>query len=127
MNGKDIKVEQNTVHLGIKRDSSNRVNTEEKVNLARRAAYALMGAGFHGGDGLTPEICAFMWTSYVVPRLVYGSKVQKLFRTDFEKLEQLQRKCLRQIQGISDRVSNTVTLALLGIPPVECIVQKKNS
>ena len=52
MNGKDIKVEQNTVHLGIKRDISNRVNTEEKVNLARRAAYALMGAGFHGGMGL---------------------------------------------------------------------------
>ena len=60
MNGKDIKVEQNTVHLGIKRDISNRVNIEEKVNLARRTAYSLMGAGFHGGNGLTPEICAFM-------------------------------------------------------------------
>ena len=60
----------------------------------------------------------------MVPRLVYGLEVQKLFRIDFEKLERFQRKCLRQSQGLPDRVSNTVTLALLGIPPVECIVQK---
>ena len=29
MNDKDFTVEQNTVHVGIKRDISNRVNTEE--------------------------------------------------------------------------------------------------
>ena len=124
MNDKDFKVEQNTVHVGIKRDISNRVNTEEKVNLARRAAYALMGAGFHGENGLTPDIGAFMWTSYVVPRLVYGLEVQDLLRTNFGKLEQFQRKCLRQMQGLPDRVFNTVTLALLDEPPVECTVQK---
>ena len=66
------------------------------------------------------------YVPYVVPQLVYGLhvEVEKLLKTDFEKLEQFQRKCLRQIQGLPDRVSNTVTLALFGIPPAECTVHK---
>ena len=46
MSGKDIKIEQSTVHLGIKRDVCNLVDIEEKIKSSRRAAYALMGAGF---------------------------------------------------------------------------------
>ena len=60
LSGKDLKVEQNTLHLGIKRGISNWVNIAEKVNPARRAAYALTGVGFHGGNRRIPSMCAFM-------------------------------------------------------------------
>ena len=45
---------------------------DEKVNLGRRTAYSLMGAGFHGKSGLKQYIKANMWMKCVVPRLVYG-------------------------------------------------------
>ena len=97
---------------------------EEKVSLARKTAYALMGAGLHAGNGVTKPLCAYMWSTYVVPRLVYGLEVQNLSRTDIESLERFQRKCLRQIQGLPDKTPNCVTLSLMGVPPVETIIHK---
>ena len=40
-----------------------------------------------------------------------------------ETLEKFQRKYLTQIQGLPDNTSNTACLALLGILPVEAIIQ----
>ena len=92
--------------------------------VGRKTAYALMGAGLHSGNGLTKPLCAYLWSTYVIPRVVYGLEVQKLSRTDMESLEKFQRKCLRQIQGLPDKTPNCVTLSLLGIPPVELIIHK---
>ena len=47
-----VTPESNTVHLGIKRDVSGKVNVKEKVTLGRRTAYSLMGAGFLSVNGL---------------------------------------------------------------------------
>ena len=41
-----------TKHLGINRETSQKININEKVNLDRRTAYSLMGAGFHSMNGL---------------------------------------------------------------------------
>ena len=69
-------------------------------------------------------VCAYMWSTYVIPKLTYGLEIQRLAKTDLENLEKFQRKCLRQIQGLPDKCSNSVTLGLLGILPVEHIIQK---
>ena len=41
-----------TKHLGINRETSQKINIDEKVNLGKRTAYSLMGAGFHSMNGL---------------------------------------------------------------------------
>ena len=63
-----------------------------------------------------------MWSTYIVPKLTYGFEVQRLTKTDLGNLEIFQRKSL--IQGLPDKCSKSVTLGLLGILPVECVIQK---
>ena len=113
MGGKRIKFESQCNHLGIFRDIKQKVNIEEKISLGRKTAYALMGTGLHSGNGLTKPLCAYLWSTYVIPRVVYGLEVQKLSRTDMESLEKFQRKCLRQIQGLPDLLCFCSVLCLL--------------
>ena len=108
MGGKRIKFESQCNHLGIFRDIKQKVNIEEKISLRRKTAYASVGAGLLSGNGLTKPL----WSTYVIPRVVYGPEVQKLSRTDVESLEKFQRNCLRQIQGLPDKTPNCVTLSL---------------
>jgi hypothetical protein len=46
-------------HLGIKRDNKSKTGTKEvvadRIQIARRTVYALMGAGLHGLSGLNPR------------------------------------------------------------------------
>ena len=55
MNGKDVEVVDECVHLGIHRDSNTRSGhtktVDERIQSARRCAYSLMGAGLHGQMG----------------------------------------------------------------------------
>ncbi|MCW4345831.1 MAG: reverse transcriptase family protein [Candidatus Thiodiazotropha endolucinida] len=121
---KAIKIEQQSTHLGIFRDTKMKVNIEERISLARKTAYALMGAGLHSGNGMVKPLCAYLWNTYIIPRLIYGLEVQKILKSDLESLERFQRKCLRQIQGLPDKTPNCITLSLLGVPPVETIIHK---
>ena len=67
--GQNVTSESSTVHLGIKRDVSGKVNVEKKGTLGRKTAYSLMGAGFHSVNGLktsqNSHICRplhWVWT-----------------------------------------------------------------
>ena len=73
--GQKVTSESSTVHLGIKRDVSGKVNVEEKVTLGRKTAYSLMGAGFHSVNGLKTSQNSHIWSIIVVPRIVYGLEV----------------------------------------------------
>ena len=66
-----ISNDQST-HLGIHRDISDKPCIEEKITLGRKTAYSLMGAGFHSGNGLKVSLNGFIWSTYVLPRVVYG-------------------------------------------------------
>jgi len=48
----------------------------------------------------------------------------KFSKSDIQKLELLQLKICRQIQGLPDRTANAATYALLGIETVEAAVDK---
>ena len=126
MDGKRIKFESQCNHLGIFRDIKQKVNIEEKISLGRKTMYTLMGAGLHSGKGLKKPLCAYLWSTYVIPRVVHGLEVQKLSKTNVESLEKFQRKCLWKIERLQDKTSNCVTLSLLGIiyTPVEVIIHK---
>ncbi len=103
MCGKLLPNEINTTHLGIQRNTSNSADIENKINLGRRAAYSLMGAGLHCGNGLKQDICARLWNSEIVPRLTFGLEVMNLKNKDINVLEAFQRKSLKQIQGLPDK------------------------
>ncbi|MEW8547950.1 MAG: hypothetical protein AB2693_30965 [Candidatus Thiodiazotropha sp.] len=66
----------------------------------------------------------FMWATFVVPRLLYGMEALMLRKKDVDSLEGFQRQCLRQIQGLPDKTANSISLALLGILPLEAALHK---
>lgn len=88
MNGKPIEVVEECTHLGIRRDSMSRSGhsgtVDERISSARRCAYSLMGAGLHGENGGSPRVSIALWSSYVLPRLLYGLDV--LVLTKFKNL-----------------------------------------
>ena len=109
---------------GIVRNVNGKSDIEQKVNLGRKTAYSLMGAGFHGGGGLKPSQNGHIWSTFVVPRLLYGLESILLSKKDVECLEKFQRKCLKQIQGLPDKTANSISLALLGVLPLNAVVHK---
>ena len=74
----DKKLEnvQSYNYLGLIRESSNKLSNnlpiEDRIKTTRNTAYALMGAGFHGLNGINPEVAMCIWQTYVRPRLLYG-------------------------------------------------------
>ena len=124
MSGEKIPCEECTVHLGITRDIKNKVHIEEKLSLGRKTAYSLMGAGFHSVNGLKTSHNGHLWSTFVVPRVIYGLETLSLMKKDIENLEKFQRKSLRQIQGLPDKTPNCITLALLGVLPLETVIHK---
>ena len=83
-----------------------------------------MEAGFHSVNALKTCLSGHIWTTFVVPRLVYGFEIVSIKKNDIEYLEKIQRKSLQQIQGLPDKTSNSISLAMLGILPLESIIQK---
>ena len=66
----------------------------------------------------------YIWSTFVIPRLLYGLEALSHTEKDIECLERFQRQCLKQIQGLPDKTANTVCLALLGILPLEVVLHK---
>ena len=114
------------VHLGIVRSYSKHANIDERIQLARRAMYGLMGAGMHGRNGLSPQLSYQLWKIYVLPRMLYGLEVTIYTSTDMSKLDKFQRKTLRQLQFLPEKPSpcNQAVYGLLGAKPVEAVVDQ---
>jgi hypothetical protein len=123
--GEAVKKSVTVKHLGVARQDSNHLNIETRLQLGRRTAYSLMGAGMHGRNGLTPSLCIKMWQTYVIPRFTYGLEVLYLLKTDLDTLETLQRKMLKQIQFLPDRTPTVAVYILLGAPPIEALLHKR--
>ena len=119
---KKVDVASSATHLGINRSATQMVDIEGKLSLGRKTAYSLMRAGFHGGGGLKAAKNGHIWSTFVIPRLLYGVECQLLKKKDIESLEKFQRKCLKQLQGLPDNTSSSACLGLLGILPVESVI-----
>ena len=74
-------------------------------SLGRRSAYALMGSGFHGMNGISPAISIHIYRTYVLPRVLYGLEGTILKSKHITKLERFHRKTLRQLQTLPDRTA----------------------
>jgi hypothetical protein len=62
---------------------------------------------------------------HVIPKLIYGLEILPLNKENMEQLEVFHRKCLRHIQSLSDRTSNSAVLLLLGALPIEAEIHKR--
>ena len=117
-------------HLGLIRESnsklSNNLLIEDRIKTARNTAYALTGAGFHGLNGINPEVSVcIIWQTYVRPRLVYGLESINLSKCDIQKLELYQRTLIRQILHLPERVASSAMYILPGQLPVEVEIHKR--
>ena len=59
LNDKEVVPTESLTHLGIDRyvnDQSPDASIDDRLTLGRRSAYALMGSGFHGMNGISPAI-----------------------------------------------------------------------
>ena len=84
-----------------------------------------MGAGQHGLNGVNPAVSISMWQTYVRPRLMYGLESVYLSKSDTSKLELYQRKVLRQILHLPERVASCAIYILSGQLPLEADLHKR--
>ena len=81
-------------HLGIDRHAGSSTSDdfiEARISLARRTAYSLMGTGFHGVNGVSPQYSIPVYMTYVLPRMLYGLDAITLKEKHVKSLEQFHR------------------------------------
>ena len=113
----DNKIEnkKETKHLGLIRIVNNKVSIDDRLKIARRTVYALLGPVFHARQGMAPTVSIKLWKTYVLPRNLYGIEILNYTKGDIEKFEKLQLQVCRQIQGLPNRTANIATYSLQGI------------
>ncbi|KAH3842247.1 hypothetical protein DPMN_115744 [Dreissena polymorpha] len=124
LEGTRISPDTSTTNHGVYRDTKCKVNTKDKIELGRRTAYSLMGAGFSGKSGLKQSVKANLWSTFVVPRMLYALEVLPYSQADLKALEAFQLKTLKQVQHLANGTSNIAALSLLGILPIRAQLHK---
>ena len=112
-------------HLGIARvtnSASPDPVIEDRISLARRTAYSLMGTGFHGNNGISPQYSVRIYMTYVIPRLMHGLEAVTLKSKHITSLESFHRKTIRELQSLPIRTATEAVYLLSGILPLECIL-----
>ena len=115
-----------STHLGIKRSKTDKTTVENTVNenikKARRTAYSLMSAGFHGTNGLDPTTSIHLMKTYIIPILIYGLEVIIPDKKNLEKLEIFQKKMLKQILSLPQNTPDPVPYIISGLIPIEGLI-----
>ena len=100
-------------------------NIEENIKKSRRSAYALLGSGFHGENGLDMETIIHLFKIYILPVLLYGMDLLTPQSLDLEKLEKFQKKMLKQLMSLPTNTPDPAINILTGILPVEAQIHLK--
>ena len=107
-------------HLGLVwKEGCITPNIPDRIQVARRTSYALMGTGVHGKNGLSPVVSLKIINTYVIPRLLYGLEATVLSKKQLEDLERFHKGLLRKIQGLPGNVASEATYYMLGTIPIE--------
>ena len=122
-----LTVDSECTHLGILL-SSNKVQSQlidERIQLARRTTYALMGVGLHGNDGVSPLLSARLLSTFVMPRYLHGLEAVVLKDADVSKLQKYQKRILKKAQHLPERMADEAVYLLIGELPVEAVIDKQ--
>ena len=60
-------------------NSNSKERIQERIKLGRNIAYAFMGTGLHGSNGLNPIVSREIVQRYVIPRMLYGLESQVFY------------------------------------------------
>jgi len=125
LNNSEVPFMEKLTHLGIDRypDSMSPEDLiTDRISLANRTAYALMGSGFHGVNGISPKVAIHIYQIYVLPRLLYGLEAVILKPSQIAELGVHHRRTLRQLQSLPTRVARCAIHLLAGMPPIEALL-----
>ena len=118
-NSKNIPVEDEMTHLGIRRNNTDQnAVIEDRLKLARKTLYALAGAGLHGFNGLPVKTCLKIYNAYVIPRALYGLETVKASETAKKKLNTFHKYSLRCMLGLPDWTAIPALYLLTGQLPI---------
>ncbi|CAC5389248.1 unnamed protein product [Mytilus coruscus] len=100
INKNTMPVTEKSPHLGILRSTQvkkHKMLLSNKISQkSRRAAYSLSSAGMHGENGLDPSTAIQLVRTFIQPILTYGLEVILPTSQNLLKLEQFQKKLLKQ-------------------------------
>ena len=122
---KQVTPSDKATHLGIDRYKEKPCHDgfiNDRLSLARRTAYSLMGTGFHGVNGISPDISIKIYQCYVIPRMLYGLEAIVLTSKQQQLLERQHRKILRQLQSLPTRTATCAVLLASGSLPIEAVL-----
>ena len=130
LNNKKIQTSQEKVHLGIQRSTkiSNTTVIQARITSTRRTAYSLLGAGFHGINGVGTEVIHKQWTACVRPVLTYGLEALILDVKELEVIETFARsmlKFIKRLQSLPNSTANQATYLLFGTPPIGATIHSQ--
>ena len=92
---------------------------ESRILLARKSTYALMGAGLHGYNGVSPCLSAKLLSTYIYPRYLFGLETVNLRQEEMTKLNKHGKKVLKSIQHLPVRMADEAVYYLLGEIPIQ--------
>jgi hypothetical protein len=114
------------LHLGIQRDVAGGSQLiQDRIGLARRTLYALLPAGMHGHDGLSPAVSRKVIEAYVIPRMLYGLEAVTLTQKQINTLEIAYRTMLRQLQALPSKTATEAIYLLMGMYPIEAVLHQR--
>jgi hypothetical protein len=129
LNQKPVPVTTIVTHLGVLRESEKSTTiskfVSDRLRLGRRSLYALMGAGLHGLNGLSPVTCLKLYKTYIMPRLLSAVETVLLNITEMKALEDFHRKTMRQIQNLPPRTAIPAIYILMGTLPIEAEIDRR--
>ena len=118
LHNKPIEQVDEYTHIGIQRNALKSTVVSERIKLARRTSYALMGAGLHGYNGINPIVSIQLWNIYVRPRLIYGLESVVLQQKDIERLTLYYKTVLKNLQCLPERTADVALYVLTGQLPI---------
>lgn len=129
MNEKQMPNVEKATHLGLIRPMSTKKSESETVDQnitkARRATYSLMSAGCHGENGLDPISNLHMVRKFVQPILTYGLEIILPKESNSNRLEQFQKKIIKQILPVPQNTPDPAVYVLSGFLPTEAQIEMK--
>ena len=129
LNGTTLKQADSVVHLGITRENQSKFGTstivQERICTARRATYAMMGAGLYGVNGINPTASLHLIRTYIVPRLLYGLEATHILQKDIADISLYDKRLLKQIQHLPDKTADAAVYLMLGEPPIQAEIHRR--
>ena len=123
---KEVTVTESFTHLGLSWTATKcKPDVSMNIKKARRAAYALLNIGMHGGNGLDPAASCKILQTYVTPILIHGLEAAVLNKEDLDAMEKFYRKILRQIQSLPDSTACEAVYLLSGRIPIEGLIHQR--